>query len=215
MGLGFLDYLIDPFDFTGMREQDAQKAQNASSIAQAQKTMDFQERMSSTAYQRQVQDMLKAGLNPILSANAGGASTPSGATAPIVAEDASAKAMHALPGKVLGAMSGGIGLAATAAQVATSKKSLDVMDSQVGLNQAQQAANMAAAANSTASAQKTVAQIPQEAEKSRVAKVVEGAASSAAQAQQKQSEMQKSPAGTWLDYILNRVGLNFGVLHTK
>lgn len=48
---------------------------------EAQKTRDWQEYMSNTAHQREVKDLIAAGLNPVLSASLGGASTPSGATA--------------------------------------------------------------------------------------------------------------------------------------
>lgn len=61
--------------------RDMMLQQQAYNSAEAQKNRDWQERMSNTAYQRAMEDMKKAGLNPILAYQQGGASTPSGSQA--------------------------------------------------------------------------------------------------------------------------------------
>lgn len=60
-----------------------QSSANRTNRAIAESQEQFQERMSSTSYQRAVEDLNKAGLNPMLAYQQGGASSPAGASIPV------------------------------------------------------------------------------------------------------------------------------------
>lgn len=72
------NYADHPDSMVGM-VQEMTAANNAWSAEQAQIQRDWQEKMSNTAHQREVADLLAAGLNPAASASTHGASTPTGA----------------------------------------------------------------------------------------------------------------------------------------
>ncbi|AXH77006.1 MAG: DNA pilot protein [Microviridae sp.] len=70
---------------TGAFNYGSTQSTNEANLQIAREQMAFQERMANTAYQRGMADMRAAGLNPILAYQKGGAQSPSGAMANMVA----------------------------------------------------------------------------------------------------------------------------------
>lgn len=68
-------------DLAWQRNQQSAREAMKFEATQAEINRQWQAEMSNTAYQRQIADLKKAGVNPIFALNGGGASTPSGATA--------------------------------------------------------------------------------------------------------------------------------------
>jgi len=116
------------FGASGQQNTNAQQMQFAAE--QAQMNRDWQERMSNTSYQRGMADMKAAGLNPILAANLGGASSPGGSMGSIGTLGNPGASMQQ-------GVTSAAGAAQTAAAVKESIARAEKDDTQQDLNKAQ------------------------------------------------------------------------------
>lgn len=140
----------------------ATRESNAANREIAERQMIFQDNMRSTAHQAEVDDLRKAGLNPILSANKG-ASSPSGAGI------AANPAINTGPAEAVKSLSR---IIPDAIAMQSALKDLEGKDASIEATQAAKAASIASASNSLASAAATKASIPRLAAESRAAESV-------------------------------------------
>lgn len=138
----------------GVGDANAINRANEANVALNEKQMRFQERMSNTAYQRAMLDMKKAGLNPMLAFQQGGASVPNGASANIQAASKTGLANTAL--------SAFTGIQNSRNQTAQTNANIAQAESTIKLQDTQSAKNMADTQRQIVDTQREKSRLPRE-----------------------------------------------------
>lgn len=127
-GISAIGTIIGGNNANNTNRDIAQQA-SAFNAEQAQKQMDFQKEMRSTQYQTAVEDLQKAGLNPMLAYTQGGAGTPSGAAGQAVTTRVESPIPHAIQSAV--------GAASIKADLTNKEAETTKILSEVGVNDEQ------------------------------------------------------------------------------
>ena len=202
-GLGsFAGGIMGYFGQKETNETNMKLAANATDFNERQAALNraFQAYMSNTSWQRGIADMRAAGINPILAASKGGASTPGGDSASAVTPTVE-NSMKFLGDSVKGSLS-------SAVQVMRDVKSLEAADAQIAGQKAQALTSVAMANNANASARATDAGLASIKEKARSAASEADAAIAEGALRKRTAEINKTmaPYDAAVSRVLQAIG---------